>query len=148
MGVVNFRRINRDVSILVVSIFLKTKVHVLSPSGKVVRHGVSVFTILNFYKMKLLETYQLGPFTLRNRVVMAPMTRNRLTAEGLAGTLAAEYYHQRATMGLLISEAVAISADAIGYPMIPGLYNKAQVESWRGITDRVHDAGGLIFAQL
>ena len=98
--------------------------------------------------MKLLETYQLGPFTLRNRVVMAPMTRNRLTAEGLAGTLAAEYYHQRATMGLLISEAVAISADAIGYPMIPGLYNKAQVESWRGITDRVHDAGGLIFAQL
>jgi N-ethylmaleimide reductase len=98
--------------------------------------------------MKLLEPYKLGPFTLRNRVVMAPMTRNRVTATGLVGEMTATYYSQRASMGLLVSEAISISEQAIGFPLIPGIYNSAQVQAWRHVNDKVHEAGGLIFAQL
>ena len=98
--------------------------------------------------MKLLEPYQLGPFALKNRVVMAPMTRSRATPEGLVTDLTATYYTQRASMGLLISEATNISAQAVGSMLTPGLYTDAQVASWQKVTAAVHAAGGLIFAQL
>ena len=98
--------------------------------------------------MKLLESYELGPLTLRNRVVMAPMTRSRATAEGLVGELTVAYYAQRASMGLLISEGVNISPQAVGSPSTPGLYTTAQVAAWRRVTDAVHAASGRIFAQL
>jgi len=98
--------------------------------------------------MKLLEPFELGPLALHNRVVMAPMTRSRATPEGVVGELTATYYQQRASMGLLLSEGVNISAQAVGSPFTPGLYTDAQVAGWKLVTKAVHDAGGLIFAQL
>ena len=98
--------------------------------------------------MKLLESFTLGPLELRNRVVMAPMTRSRATPDGVVGELTETYYRQRASMGLLISEAINISPQAVGSPFTPGLYTPAQVDAWRRVTDAVHAAGGRIFAQL
>ncbi|AFZ66848.1 alkene reductase [Deinococcus peraridilitoris] len=97
--------------------------------------------------MKLLEPAQLGTLTLPNRVVMAPMTRSR--APGTVPTpLMAEYYAQRATAGLIITEATQVSPSAQGYPDTPGLHTREQIEAWRAVTDAVHAAGGRIFAQL
>nr|WP_314739322.1 alkene reductase [uncultured Haemophilus sp.] len=98
--------------------------------------------------MKLFESYQLGNLTLKNRMVMAPMTRSRSFSEGLATEMMVTYYAQRASAGLIISEAINISADAIGSPFTPGLYTDAQIQSWKQVTDTVHAKGGLIFAQL
>ncbi|MGY2284493.1 alkene reductase [Pseudomonas gingeri] len=98
--------------------------------------------------MKILESYRLGTLTLSNRVVMAPMTRSRARADGVPGDLAALYYTQRSSMGLIISEAINISQRAIGVPNTPGLYTTAQIEGWRKVTAAVHAQGGLIFAQL
>jgi N-ethylmaleimide reductase len=98
--------------------------------------------------MKLLEPFDLGPFELRNRVVMAPMTRSRATPEGLATELMTTYYEQRATMGLLVSEGINISEQAVGSPFTPSLYTDAQTAAWRTVTSAVHAAGGRIFAQL
>ncbi|WP_353269157.1 alkene reductase [Gemmatimonas sp.] len=96
----------------------------------------------------LFEPYTLGRISLRNRLVMAPMTRNRATAEHVPTPIMATYYTQRATIGLIVTEGVAPSADGAGYARIPGLYNAAQVEAWKPVTKGVHDAGGKIFAQL
>lgn len=97
---------------------------------------------------KLFEPFKLGGITLANRVVMAPLTRNR-AAEGMVPSpLAAEYYGQRASAGLLITEASQISQQGQGYQDTPGIYSKAQVEGWRKVTDRVHAEGGRIFIQL
>jgi N-ethylmaleimide reductase len=79
---------------------------------------------------------------------MAPMTRSRADAHGVVGALTALYYQQRASAGLIISEAINISMDAVGSPLTPGLFNADQVEAWKGVTTAVHDAGGKIFAQL
>jgi N-ethylmaleimide reductase len=98
--------------------------------------------------MKLLEPFDLGDLRLKNRVVMAPMTRSRADALGVVGELTARYYAQRATAGLIISEAMNISEDALGSPMTPGIWNEAQVGAWRRVTEAVHAAGGLIFSQL
>lgn len=98
--------------------------------------------------MTLLQPYQLGSLALRNRVVMAPMTRSRATSSGEPSELAALYYTQRASMGLLISEGINISHQGIGMPGTPGLYTKSHIDGWRKVTDSVHAAGGLIFAQL
>ena len=98
--------------------------------------------------MKLLTPFKLGHIELKNRMVMAPMTRSRSFSKGLATDLMAEYYAQRASAGLILSEAINISADAVGYPFTPGLYTAAQVESWKKVTDAVHAQGGVIFAQL
>jgi N-ethylmaleimide reductase len=96
----------------------------------------------------LFDPYTLGSITLPNRIVMAPLTRNR-AAEGLVpGPFAAEYYAQRATAGLLIAEATQVSQQGQGYQDTPGIYSDAQVEGWRAVTDRVHAAGGRIFLQL
>lgn len=98
--------------------------------------------------MKLLEPLNLGTLILPNRVVMAPMTRSRADDAGRVGALHVTYYRQRATAGLLISEGVNISKQAIGSPFTPGLFDDAQVDAWRAVTSAVHDAGGRIFAQL
>jgi N-ethylmaleimide reductase len=98
---------------------------------------------------KLFEPYQLGPITLANRIVMAPLTRNRAVPEDLVPSpLAAEYYGQRASAGLLITEASQVSQQGQGYQDTPGIYSQAQVEGWRKITDEVHKRGGKIFIQL
>jgi N-ethylmaleimide reductase len=97
----------------------------------------------------LQSSYQLGSLTLPNRVIMAPMTRNRADEETMAPTdLMVEYYRQRASAGLIITEGTQISQQGQGYQQTPGIYSEAQVEGWSKITDAVHEAGGRIFAQL
>jgi N-ethylmaleimide reductase len=96
----------------------------------------------------LFEPYRLGDITLANRIVMAPMTRNRATADHVPTPIMAEYYAQRATIGLIVTEGVGPSPDGTGYARIPGLYNAAQVAAWKTVTDAVHAKGGKIFAQI
>ncbi|WP_439394049.1 alkene reductase [Bradyrhizobium sp. PMVTL-01] len=98
---------------------------------------------------KLFETYKLGPITLANRLVMAPLTRNRaVPGTFVPGALAADYYGQRASAGLLITEASQVSQQGQGYQDTPGIYSKEQVAGWRKVTDKVHERGGKIFIQL
>lgn len=96
----------------------------------------------------LFEPVALGNLNLKNRMVMAPMSRNRATVDGLATPLMAEYYAQRASAGLIISEGIQPSVVGQGYMCSPGLHSQAQMESWRQVTDAVHKKGGLIVAQL
>jgi N-ethylmaleimide reductase len=97
--------------------------------------------------MKLFSEYQLGSITLKNRVVMAPMTRSRAISN-VPNELMAEYYAQRAGAGLIITEGVAPSPNGLGYARIPGIFNQEQVAGWKLITDAVHAKGGKIFIQL
>lgn len=97
---------------------------------------------------KLLEPYKLGPITLPNRLVMAPLTRNRAGKGLVPGPLAADYYAQRASAGLLITEASQVSQQGQGYQDTPGIYSKEQVAGWRKVTERVHARGGRIFIQI
>src|SRR5438445_2914992 len=96
----------------------------------------------------LFEPYVLGSLTLSNRIVMAPLTRNRAGGGFVPGDLAAEYYAQRASAGLIISEATQISQQGQGYQDTPGIYTQAQIDGWRRVTDAVHAKGGHIFLQL
>jgi hypothetical protein len=96
----------------------------------------------------LFSPYDLGPVTLSNRIVMAPLTRNRAGPGFVPGDLAVEYYRQRATAGLIIAEATQISQQGQGYQDTPGIYSPAQVEGWRRVTDAVHAEGGRIVLQL
>ncbi|WP_306205716.1 alkene reductase [Actinoplanes sp. RD1] len=96
----------------------------------------------------LLEPYRLGPLHLPNRVVMAPMTRVRATADGLAGPSTATYYAQRATAGLIVTEGAQPSRQGQSNPHSPGLHTEAAVAAWRPVTAAVHANGGRIFAQL
>jgi len=97
---------------------------------------------------RLFEPYQLGAITLTNRTVMAPLTRNRAVAGFVPGPLAPEYYGQRASAGLLVTEASQISQQGQGYQDTPGIYTREQVEGWKKVTERVHSRGGHIFIQL
>ena len=98
---------------------------------------------------KLFEPYRLGPITLPNRLAMAPLTRNRAVPPGMVPSpLAVDYYGQRASAGLLISEASQVSQQGQGYQDTPGIYSKEQVAGWKKVTDRVHERGGRIFIQL
>lgn len=90
----------------------------------------------------------LGALELKNRVIMAPLTRSRATDDRVPTPMMAEYYAQRASAGLIISEATVISEEANGYRNTPGLFTDAQVEGWQQVTQAVHDQGGLIVAQL
>jgi N-ethylmaleimide reductase len=96
----------------------------------------------------LFEAFPMGAITLRNRLVMNPMTRCRADAAGVANPLMAEYYGQRASAGLIVTEGIAPSPNGKGYARIPGLWNAAQVDAWKGVTSAVHAKGGKIFAQL
>ncbi|MFQ5486949.1 MAG: ATP-dependent zinc metalloprotease FtsH, partial [Gammaproteobacteria bacterium] len=97
--------------------------------------------------VNLFSPLALGPYTLPNRVFMAPMTRNR-APETVPTPLMATYYAQRAGAGLIISEASQISPQGVGYPATPGIHSDVQVQGWQGITDAVHEKGGHIFLQL
>jgi N-ethylmaleimide reductase len=98
---------------------------------------------------KLFEPYKLGPITLPNRLVMAPLTRNRAVPPGMVPSpLAIDYYGQRASAGLLVTEATQVSQQGQGYQDTPGIYSKEQVEGWKKVTDRVHERGGHIVVQL
>ena len=97
----------------------------------------------------LLDSYKLGDLELRNRVIMAPMTRSRAdNPENAPTDLHAEYYRQRSSAGLIISEGAQISKRAVGYINTPGIHSKAQVEGWKKVTKAVHEEGGKIFLQL
>src|SRR5271166_4776877 len=97
----------------------------------------------------LFTPYRMGDLDLPNRVVMAPLTRMRAQSHDLVPTaLQAEYYAQRASAGLIVAEATAISPDGFGYADTPGLWSAEQVRGWRRVTDAVHAAGGHIIAQL
>lgn len=99
--------------------------------------------------MKLFEPLQLAPgLTLPNRIVMAPLTRNRASDGNVPNELMAQYYAQRASMGLLISEATPVNAAGHGYPATPGIHTEEQIEGWKLVTKAVHEAGGRIFLQL
>lgn len=95
----------------------------------------------------LFSPYNLGSIDLKNRMVMAPMTRSRAIGN-IPDDLIAEYYAQRSDAGLIITEGTSPSPDGLGYPRIPGLFSKEQVEGWKKTTKAVHDKGGKIFAQL
>lgn len=97
---------------------------------------------------RLLSATTLGALALENRVVMAPMTRSRATADNRPTALTATYYAQRAGAGLIVTEATAVSPQGVGYPNIPGLWRDDQVEAWRPVVAAVHAAGGRIAAQL
>ena len=96
----------------------------------------------------LFDPYTLGSLTLSNRIVMAPLTRNRAGERFVPSEFAATYYSQRASTGLLISEASQISQQGQGYQDTPGIYTQAQIDGWRQVTDAVHAKGGRIFLQL
>lgn len=97
----------------------------------------------------LFVPYRMGNLTLPNRIVMAPLTRMRASSHDHVPTdLQAEYYAQRASAGLIVTEATAISPDGFGWADTPGLWTAAQVRGWRRVTDAVHAAGGRIVAQL
>lgn len=95
----------------------------------------------------LFSAYQLGNIRLKNRIVMAPMTRSR-AINNIPNDLMVNYYSERANAGLIITEGVAPSPDGLGYARIPGLYNKVQVKAWKKVTDAVHANGGKIFMQI
>ncbi|WP_176585572.1 alkene reductase [Priestia megaterium] len=90
----------------------------------------------------------IGKLNLPHRLAMAPMTRSRALSDGTPGSLSAEYYAQRASLGLLISEGTQPSEDGQGYTMTPGIYTEKHIEGWRKVTDEVHAAGGYLFIQL
>ena len=96
----------------------------------------------------LLSPITVGPLSLPNRVLMAPMTRSRADAVGNPTSIMAEYYEQRASAGLIISEGAVISPQGKGYPNTPGIFTDEQEAEWAKIVETVHDAGGRIFAQL
>jgi len=96
----------------------------------------------------LFSPYALGDIELRNRMILSPMTRSRALDGNVPNPLAATYYAQRASAGLLVSEATQVSPQGVGYIRTPGIHSPAQVAGWKKVTEAVHQAGGRIFAQL
>jgi N-ethylmaleimide reductase len=96
----------------------------------------------------LFSPINLGNLELSNRIIMAPLTRNRAGEGNIPQAMNVEYYRQRARAGLIISEGSQISPQGLGYPGTPGIHSDAQVEGWKNVTEAVHKAGGLIFLQL
>jgi len=96
----------------------------------------------------LFDPLTLGPFTTPNRIFMAPLTRGRATREHVPTPRMALYYSQRASAGLILTEATGISRQGLGWPYAPGLWTDEQRDGWKPVTDAVHKAGGRIFAQL
>src|SRR5689334_11922147 len=112
-------------------------------------HVRALHAVQNGDANPLLQEYRLGPFNLRHRIVMAPLTRSRARQPGnVPGPLAACYYAQRASAALIVSEATQVSMQGQGYAWTPGIHSREQVEAWHRVTQAVHEAGGLIFSQL
>ena len=99
-------------------------------------------------KPTLFSSYRLGPLELKNRIVMAPMTRNRAGKFNEPTELNARYYEQRASAGLIVTEATQVSPQGVGYPGTPGIYSDEQVAGWKLVTEAVHRRNGKIFLQL
>ena len=97
---------------------------------------------------KLMEPVSLGKLELKNRVVMAPLTRRRASDDHVPTDLMRIYYEQRATAGLIIAEATNISLQAVGYMNSPGIFTQQQIDGWKPVTNAVHQKGGKIFLQL
>ncbi len=96
----------------------------------------------------LFEPLQVGELTLPNRIIMAPLTRQRASEGRVPNDLMVEYYVQRAGAGLILTEATSVTPQGVGYADTPGLWSQEQVKGWRKVTSAVHEAGGRIFAQL
>jgi N-ethylmaleimide reductase len=96
----------------------------------------------------LLSPYKLDDLTFSNRMVMAPMTRSRAGENNVPGPLAAQYYEQRSSAGIIISEGSQVSPQGVGFYRTPGIYSKEQISGWKNVTHAVHRAGGKIFLQL
>ncbi|MHA6691347.1 alkene reductase [Devosia sp. A449] len=96
----------------------------------------------------LFEPFALGSLTLPNRLVMAPLTRNRVGEDGVPNAMLVDYYAQRATAGLIIAEATQVCPEGQGYGLTPGIHTQEQIAGWRQVTDAVHQRGGRIFLQL
>ena len=92
----------------------------------------------------LFSPVSLGSISLKNRIIMAPLTRNRAGEHGVPQDINVKYYEQRASAGLIVTEATPISAMGHGYPALPGIYTAEQVAGWKKITDAVHAKGGKI----
>ena len=95
----------------------------------------------------LFDPIKLGAVTAQNRILMAPLTRARATMNHVPTPVMIEYYRQRAGAGLIISEATGISAQGLGWPYAPGIWNADQIEAWRSIVSAVHASGGLMFSR-
>ncbi len=96
----------------------------------------------------LFDPIRLGPYLLPHRIFMAPLTRGRADADGTPTDIMAAYYAQRASAGLIVSEATAVARKAVGWHLAPGIFTARHEEAWKPITDAVHRAGGRIFVQL
>jgi 2,4-dienoyl-CoA reductase-like NADH-dependent reductase (Old Yellow Enzyme family) len=96
----------------------------------------------------VFDTLKIGDLTLPNRIVMAPLTRQRAGEVRVPNALMAKYYAERATAGLIISEATSVTPQGVGYAETPGIWSQEQVEGWKLVTEAVHAAGGRIFLQL
>ena len=97
----------------------------------------------------LFDPIKIGDLQLPNRILMAPLTRNRSSGDGrVPNTMMRDYYVQRASAGLILSEATSVSPQGVGYPHTPGIWSEEQVAAWRTIVDDVHEAGGKILLQL
>src|SRR4029078_5634784 len=96
----------------------------------------------------LFDPLKLGPYVLPNRILMAPLTRSRADTGRVPNGMMAEYYAQRASAGLILSEATSVSPMGVGYADTPGIWSKEQTEGWRNVTKAVHAKGGRIFLQL
>ncbi|WP_109478173.1 alkene reductase [Paraburkholderia sp. C35] len=96
----------------------------------------------------LFDPIQIGALTLPNRIVMAPLTRMRAFDERAPGPLNVHHYVQRASAGLIITEATSVTPQGVGYPNTPGIWSEKQIEGWKSITTAVHEAGGRILSQL
>ncbi len=96
----------------------------------------------------LFDPLKLGALTLKNRIIMAPLTRQRAGVERVPNALMAQYYADRAAAGLILSEATSVTPQGVGYADTPGIWSDEQVEGWKLVTKAVHDAGGKIFLQL
>lgn len=96
----------------------------------------------------LFKALKLGNLTLKNRIIMAPLTRARAGSKRIPNDLMAKYYGERATAGLILTEATSVSPMGVGYANTPGIWSLEQVEGWKKITKSVHDKGGIIFMQL
>lgn len=96
----------------------------------------------------LFEPFELGPITLKNRIVMAPLTRSRAGQGDATGELNAEYYAQRTGAGLIITEAAQVPQQGQGYLWTPGIYTDAQADGWKKVIEAVHKQNGRIYLQL
>jgi 2,4-dienoyl-CoA reductase-like NADH-dependent reductase (Old Yellow Enzyme family) len=96
----------------------------------------------------LFDPLQIGDLTLPNRIIMAPLTRQRAGDVRVPNALMAKYYAERASAGLILGEATSVTPEGVGYAATPGIWSQAQVEGWKLVTEAVHAAGGKIFLQL